>query len=156
MLILYSASAKLIDPKRTQSGRIDCWDSKENERNKSCVRMYSLIPSNTKKFVITRIFRKMLQTSCINPTKRDKRHLNTYKKWRFSLLFHHYINLHLALVLWCPRPPSSILCRCCGLCSLIRNRKINIVCGRRVRFPRRSKIEFYDKASNILLSFWHR
>ena len=38
--------------------------------------------------------------------------------------------LHLALILWYPWPPNSMLCRCCGLCSQ-RNtcRKINIVLG---------------------------
>jgi len=39
-----------------------------------------------------------------------------------SILFH----VHLAMTLWYPQSPSSMLCRCCDLCRL-RNRKINIV-----------------------------
>jgi len=50
-----------------------------------------------------------------------KGHLFTIYNLQF-ILFH----LHLALIFWYPRPPNSMLCRCCRLCSH-RNRKINIV-----------------------------
>jgi len=55
--------------------------------------------------------------------------------------------LLLALILWYPRPPNSMLCRSYSLCCL-RNRQISIVWGGRGgMFPRRSKIELHCKVS---------
>ena len=59
-------------------------------------------------------------------TMSDKSSWDIFRKWGFLIFVLFY--LHLALILWYPLPPSSMLCRCRGLCSR-RNRKINIVLG---------------------------
>ena len=60
---------------------------------------------------------------CNKATMGDISSLDTFRKWRF-FAFHS----RLALTVLYPRPPNSMLCRCCGLC-VVRNRKINIAWG---------------------------
>ena len=65
------------------------------------------------------------------PTTSDKSSWDTFQEITLLdtgafVLFY----LHLALILWYPQPPNSMLCRRCSLCSR-RNRKINIVLGGR-------------------------
>ena len=63
----------------------------------------------------------------------DKSSWDTLRQWRFSLsnpaviLFY----LHQALILWYLRPPNSMLCRRCGLCSLRNSLKLGVVWGGR-------------------------
>ena len=85
------------------------------------------------------------------PTTSDKSSWDTFQEITLFdtgafVLFY----LHLALILWYPQPPNSMLCRRCSLCSR-RNRKINIVLGRRGEmWPRCSKIQFYYSVSTLL------
>ena len=62
------------------------------------------------------VFQLAMQCSCLG--RECGENVTRYK----SFISH----VHLVMTLWYPRPPNSMLCRCCDLRNL-RNRKINIV-----------------------------
>ena len=79
-------------------------------------------------------------------TMSDKSSWDTFRKRRFSILKHlFYFVCRSSVNSLIPRPPNSMLCRRCGLCSR-RKRKSNIVWGRRGKNVSRT-LEFYCQVS---------